>query len=162
MHLSTSLSISVEMGNTGELQVWALLFAIKSCQLLCKYWKEVRLILDVQKHSRLCAGEAQRNVAQLCDIISAKAILTQLKIKPQIWWLEQLQSSIKFLSARFYTLEFSNILKGCGPLKYLQLLDRMRIIFSHFRNEFTSMCFEKEESEEYDSLWRNELFSFTR
>lgn len=148
------------MGNTGELQVWALLFTIKSCHLLCKYWNEIRLFLDVQRHSRLCAGEAQRNVAQLCDMICAKAILTALKIKPQIWWLEQLQSSIKVLSAHFYTLEFSNILKCCGPLKYLQLLDRMCFILSHFRNEFTSMCFGKEESEEYVSLWRNELFSF--
>jgi len=45
------------------------------------------------------AGEAQRYVAQLCDMTCAKAILTSLKIKTQIQWLEQLQSNIQVLSS---------------------------------------------------------------
>lgn len=122
--------------------------------------KCVRLFLDVQRCSRICAGEAQRDVAQLCDMMCAKAILTPLKIMPQIWWLEQLQSSIQVLCPRFYTLEFSKILKCFGALTYLQLLYRMCIIFSHFRNKFTSILLycEKEESEDSVPLWRNELF----
>lgn len=37
--------MNVELDKTGELQVWALLFAIKSCHLLCKYWNKVCKIL---------------------------------------------------------------------------------------------------------------------
>jgi len=81
------------------------------------------------------AGEAQGDVAQLYDKMCAK-IVTPLKIKPQIWWLEQLQSSAQVLPPQFNTLQLSKILKCFRSLIYLQLLGKICIIFSHFRKDF--------------------------
>lgn len=58
-----------------------------------------------------CAGAAQRDVAQLCGMVCAKAIPTPQKSKPQILVLEPLQSCIQVFSIQFYMLEFSKILK---------------------------------------------------
>lgn len=96
-------------------------------------------LFDVWRYSWLCAGEAERDVAQLRDMTCAKAAFTPLKIKPQMQWLEQLHSSIQVLSPWFYTLKLSMILKYFGTvcissacrqnLYYLQSLQE-RICFS--------------------------------
>lgn len=99
------------MGNTGELQVWALLFTTKSCHLRCKCWCEVCAAPPGRAEMQLTVGAAHGDVAQLCDMMCAKAIPTPQSSKPHIWGLEQLQSCTRFYllgSACWSLLRFWN------------------------------------------------------
>lgn len=105
-----------------------------------------RLLLDVQGCSWMW-GSSTGRCGPTPDTMCAKAIPT-----PQIGGLEELQSCTQVLSTRFYMLGFAKILKFFGPLTHLQFLDRTCVITGSFRNEFTSMCCEEEESEMYISV----------